>query len=47
VAVNVDEGCGFLIYGIDSIHKPVTKSIALQDGEKILVGDSIESLLKV
>jgi len=47
VAVNLDGGCGFLIYALDLFHKLVTKSIDSQDGEKILVGDSIESLLKV
>jgi hypothetical protein len=43
----MDGGCGFLIHVLDSFNKPVTKSIASQDVEKTLVGDSIQSLLKV
>jgi hypothetical protein len=42
MAVNLDEGCGFLIHALDSSHKPATKSIASQDDETILMGDSIE-----
>jgi len=47
VAVNFDGGSGFPIHALDPFHKPVTKPIVSQDGEKILVGDSIESLLKI
>ena len=47
VAVNLGGGCGFLKHALDLFLKPVTKSIASQDGEKILVRDSIECLLKV
>jgi hypothetical protein len=47
VAVDLDRGYGILIHALDAFYKQVIETMVSQNVEEILMGDSVESLLKV